>query len=149
MSERQDYARRLVVAQEAERQRLARELHDEFGQSLAAINAIAASIETTAQSQCPEIIPEAKSLAEIARKMMGELRGTLLRLRPPSSMRSVLWRASNRWWPDGTAAWATTRFALEAEGDFDEGLSDAVAVNLYRIAQEGLTNAAKRAKRTL
>ncbi len=32
----------------------------------------------------------------------------------------------------------TTRFTLEAEGDFD-GLPDAAAVNLYRIAQEGLT----------
>ena len=146
MSERQDYARRLVVAQEAERQRLARELHDEFGQSLAAINAIAASIETTAQSQCPEIIPEAQSLAEIARKMMGELRGTLLRLRPAvvdeiglvASLKSLVAGWNGRMGND-------TRFELEAEGNFD-GLSDAVSVNLYRIAQEGLTNAAKHAE---
>jgi signal transduction histidine kinase len=146
MSERQDYARRLVVAQEAERQRLARELHDEFGQSLAAINAIAASIETTAQSQCPEIIPEARSLAEIARKMMGELRGTLLRLRPAvvdeiglvASLKSLVAGWNGRMGNE-------TRFAIEAEGDFD-GLPDAAAVSLYRIAQEGLTNAAKHAE---
>ncbi len=43
---------------------IARELHDEFGQSLAAINAIAASIETSAQSQCPEIVVEAQSLSD-------------------------------------------------------------------------------------
>lgn len=145
MSERQEYARRLVVAQEGERRHLARELHDEFGQSLAAINAIAASIETSAQSQCPEIVSEAQSLSGIAQKMMGQLRSTLLRLRPAvveemglvASLKSLVagWNARMG---------QTTRFALEAEGDFD-GLPDAAAVNLYRIAQEGLTNAAKHA----
>lgn len=145
MSERADYARRLVVAQEAERQRLARELHDEFGQSLAAINAIAASIETTAQSQCPALVPEALSLADIARRMMGELRSTLLRLRPAvvedmglvAGLRSLVAGWNGR---KGEA----TRFVFEVEGDFD-ALPDAAAVNLYRIAQEGLTNAAKHA----
>lgn len=143
IAERQELARRLVIAQEDERRHLARELHDEFGQSLAAINAIAASIEATANAKCAELVPEAQSLSEIVIKMMGELRSTLVRLRPAiveeiglvESLKTLIagWNARL-----GT----TTRFVMSTRGDFGQ-IPDAAAVNLYRIAQEGLTNAAK------
>lgn len=144
-SERTILARQLIVAQEDERRYLARELHDELGQRLAALNAVAASIEVTAERTCPTLLGEAQSLSTIASELMTDLRGALARLRPTiikevgliSSLESLV------------ASWnvrlaGRTRLRLESDGNFTQ-LSEAVAANLYRIAQEGLTNAAKHA----
>jgi two-component system, NarL family, sensor histidine kinase UhpB len=145
MAERAELARRLAIAQEEERRHLARELHDEFGQSLAAINAIAASVGSTAQNACPELMPEATSLSRIAMKMMDELRNTLTRLRPAVVDEIGLAESLK----DLIAGWngrlgSTTRFTFAEKGDLRD-LPDAVAVTIFRIAQEGLTNAARHA----
>ncbi|MCK9910854.1 histidine kinase, partial [Microbacteriaceae bacterium K1510] len=99
---------------------LARELHDEFGQNLTAIAALAASIERTTAEECPELRDEARSLAQISRTMMLSLRGTLLRLRPADfdkfglaeSLRQLVdvWSASRR---------RETRFELEIPARLD------------------------------
>jgi signal transduction histidine kinase len=145
LAESRDFSRRLVTAQEEERRYLARELYDEFGQSLAAINAIAASIQTGAERSSPDLCSEASTLSEIAMSMMGTLRSTLVRLRPATvdelgleeSLKSLVAGWSGRV-GDGT------RFEVVSDGRLD-GLSDAVVMSLYRMAQEGLTNAARHA----
>ncbi|MFN3625963.1 MAG: histidine kinase [Hyphomicrobium sp.] len=144
LAEQSELSARLVDTQEDERRHLARELHDEFGQNLAAISALAASIERTAEEQCQELRGEARSLAHISMSMMQSLRGTLLRLRPADfekfglaeSLRQLVdvWSASRR---------RQTRFELEIPARLD--LPDNAAIHIYRIAQEGLTNAAKHA----
>lgn len=146
LAARSDLTRRLAETQEMERRHLARELHDEFGQQLAAMNATAASIAVTAEAQCPALAGEAQELSAIAMKMMTELRHTLARLRPAivdevgleASIAALVadWNARLR---------GTTRFEMIVEGNCDALPSD-TAVNLYRIVQEGLTNAAKHAQ---
>ena len=69
--------------QDDERRHLARELHDEFGQSLAAIRALAASARQTAAQDCPALLAECDGIARTATDMMETLRGALFRLRPP------------------------------------------------------------------
>jgi len=145
MAERAELARRLAIAQEEERRHLARELHDEFGQNLAAINAIAASVGATAKIACPELMPEAISLSQIAMKMMNELRNTLARLRPAVVDEIGLVESLK----DLVVGWngrlgATTCFTFSEKGDLRE-LPDAVAITIFRIAQEGVTNAARHA----
>lgn len=145
LAERADLSRRLVNAQEEERRHLARELHDEFGQNLTAIAALAASIEKSAAPACPDAVEEARTLAQISARMMEALRGTLLRLRPADldkfglveSLRQLVsvWR---------TSAASKTRFEFDVPQEITP-ISDTAAVHIFRIAQEGLTNAAKHA----
>jgi signal transduction histidine kinase len=88
-SERADLARRLVEARDQERRHLAQVLHDELAQSLSAMSATAASIRITASTDCPSLVPEAKSLTEIAGNIMKGLRNTVQELRLQELYRSA------------------------------------------------------------
>lgn len=146
LAERAELTKRLVNSQEEERRVLARELHDEYGQNLAAIAAIAASIETSSDATDPDLASEARTIGRIAGDMMQALRGTLLRLRPADvedvgldeALRQLveLWNARRH---------PRAQFALkipEAIGP----LAPSTAMHVFRIAQEGLTNAARHAE---
>jgi signal transduction histidine kinase len=146
LEERNRLTRRLMVVQDEERQHLARELHDEFGQCLAAISAVAASAGQTAEQECPALLPECQSIARTSARMMEVLRGALLRLRPPDIEELGL-AASLK---GLVAGWngrggGRTCFSIELSGEFS-ALPPDFAASLYRIAQEAITNAAKHAK---
>jgi signal transduction histidine kinase len=148
LAERNALTRRLIALQDDERRHLARELHDEFGQCLAAIRALAASARQSAAQDCPSVLSECDGIAHTATHMMEALRGTLFRLRPPdvdelglaASLEGLVagWNGRSRRRP---------RFEIRLCGAFDS-LPASFAANLYRIAQEGITNAAKHADAT-
>jgi len=148
LAERSELTRRLIAVQDEERRHLARELHDEFGQSLAAVRALAASARQTAVQDCPALLPECDGIARTATAMMETLRGALFRLRPPdveelglvASLEGLVagWNGRSR---------GETRFAIRFDGACDM-LPPAISANLYRIVQEALTNAAKHAGAT-
>jgi signal transduction histidine kinase len=148
LAERAELTRKLIALQDEERRHLARELHDEFGQSLAAIRALASSARQTAAQECPSLLDECDGIARTASGMMETLRGALFRLRPPdveelglvASLEGLVagWNGRSR---------GETRFAIRFEGTF-ETLPAAISANLYRIVQEALTNAAKHAGAT-
>jgi len=145
IAERAELTRKLVSVQEEERRHLAHELHDEFGQCLAAINASAASVGLTARTQCPELESEAERLNRITDHMMQMLRGMLKRLRPPDidelglteSLRGLVAEWNGR----------SARIDLDIRGDF-ERLPEPVTIGIFRIVQECLTNVAKHADAT-
>ncbi|AMA61397.1 sensor histidine kinase [Bradyrhizobium sp. CCGE-LA001] len=148
LAERNELTRKLIALQDEERRHLARELHDEFGQSLAAIRALAASARQTAAQDCPDLLGECDGIARTATGMMETLRGALFRLRPPdvdelglvASLEGLVsgWNGRSRGQP---------RFEIRFEGAFDS-VPASVSANLYRIVQEALTNAAKHAGAT-
>lgn len=148
LDERSALTRRLIALQDDERRRLAGELHDEFGQYLAAIRAQSASAAQTAARRCPDLLQECESIERTAAHMAATLRGALFRLRPPdveelglaASLEGLVagWNSRCR---------GRTRFAAVVEGEFD-ALPAGSAESLYRIAQEALTNAAKHADAT-
>ena len=148
LAERNELTQRLIALQDDERLHLARELHDEFGQSLAAIRALAVSIHHTAAQDCPELVNECDAIARTATEMTETLRGALFRLRPPdidelglaASLEGLIagWNGRLHGRP---------RFEIGFSGSF-ANLPATVSANLYRIVQEALTNAAKHAGAT-
>jgi signal transduction histidine kinase len=145
LAERNALTRKLIAVQDEERRHLARELHDEFGQSLTAIAAQAAAAAHTAERECPPLHEECRGISRTTEGMMATLRGALVRLRPPDieelgltlSLESLVasWNGFEK---------GRTRFDFAIAGPVDD-LPQSVCVSLYRIAQEAITNAAKHA----
>lgn len=148
ISERKGLALKLVNAQEEERRYLARELHDEFGQSLAGLTAVASLITQTAEKESPSLVAQGEQIGRITQNMMDLLRGMLVRLRPADfdeiglveSLKGMIatWNAQSG---------GKTQYELKIEGDFSD-LTGPIPVNLYRIVQECLTNISKHANAT-
>ena len=145
LAERNALTRKLIEVQDEERRHLARELHDEFGQSLSAIAAQAAAAAHTAERECPPLYEECRGISRTTAHMMETLRGALVRLRPPDveelgltiSLESLVasWNGFEK---------GRTRFEIAVTGAADD-LPPGVSASLYRIAQEAITNAAKHA----
>lgn len=133
---RTDLTRRLFTVQEGERRALARELHDEFGQCLTATRALAAAIAQSGESSARD----GARIGEITGQMMESLRSELFRLRPPDLDELGLGPALERLVTGWRGRMPSIRFSLQVAGDLDD-VPDALALSLYRIAQECLTNA--------
>jgi two-component system sensor histidine kinase UhpB len=143
--ERTALAARLVDGHEQERISLARELHDELAQSLSAISAAAASIKTTAATECPTLVAESDRLLQTSISTMKSLRSTLQTLRPPEISdfglaESLTSLARNQ----ERLAGGKLKIALKLDSDL-KTLSPTAASHIYRMVQEGLTNIAKHA----
>ncbi len=143
LAERQKLAVKLISIQEEERRYLARELHDEFGQCLAAVNAVAASIAHTAEQQCPVLVGEADHISRISEHMMDSVRDLLRRLRPAEldelGLAAGLNSLVSGW---NTRGGGKIRYQLDIAGDCVL-LPEPLTVTLFRVTQECLTNIAK------
>jgi len=133
---------KLFQVQEEERRALARDLHDEFGQCLTATLALAALIETNAAGQ-HEVTQDARTITKLQTRMTHTLRSTLTRLRAQhieeigleASLRQLIAEYNIQ---SGSSA----VFRLYASGRLS-AIPKHVAVNIYRVAQECLTNAVR------
>jgi two-component system sensor histidine kinase UhpB len=132
---------RSLEIQEQERRHLARELHDELGQSLSAIKAVAVSMSgggddrETLERGVSTIVGITERTYEAARGMMQRLRPSVL---DELGLRTALQELVDAW----NTAHGDAFCRLEITGELGE-LGDELEINLYRIVQEGLTNAAK------
>ena len=137
---------KLIEAQEEERRRIARELHDDFNQRLASL-----SVELESTERAPVALPEpvARQLATI-RVQIGQLSDDLhdmaYRLHP-SLLEHVGLEVALR---DHVAEF-TKRTGLPVTFDareVPETLSQEIATNLFRVMQESLQNVSKHAQAT-
>jgi signal transduction histidine kinase len=145
-AERVALTKRLFHVQEEERRALARDLHDEFGQCLTATAALAASIETGAGADRPDLADDARAIARVTGQMMTTLRGALARLRSQDLEEIGLQESLTKLvagWNTRTAPGAV--FHLDVAGNL-AAVPGETAINVYRIAQECLTNAARHGK---
>lgn len=140
---------RLFTLQEEERSALARDLHDEVGPYLFAINADAATATRLidngrAKDACAHI----QSIADAVRHMQRQVRRMLGRLRPIGLAEFGLREAIENL----VAFWRRRRPGIRFEVAISaecEDLSDIVGTTIWRITQEALSNAVRHAHATL
>jgi signal transduction histidine kinase len=146
LSERvaRDAIQRVVAAQENERRRLARELHDETGQTLTSVSLGLKSVEERVGDPATR-----KAIADLGRQVahtMQDVRRIALELRPKVLDDYGLVSALER-----LASTFSTQTGIQVDLESQLGserLPSAIETALYRIVQEGLTNAAKHAEPT-
>src|SRR3954463_9882506 len=139
-AERRDSARHALMAQEDERRRIARELHDEVGQTLTGVmlqvEGLSATIPDTLRPQLDE-------LRETARHGTEEVRRIARRLRPEAldelGLRSAMAALA-------TAFSEQARVQVERRLETGLALSQEQELVVYRVAQEALTNVARHAQ---
>jgi two-component system sensor histidine kinase UhpB len=133
----------LLVLQEEERADLARDLHDEVGPFLFAVNLDAASITQLALSgRITEVQERARAIREAVEHMQRHVRAMLHRLRPAGPVEAGLAAALSNLVTFWRARQPEIDFALEIAVD-EDCLSDPTIVTIYRLVQEGVNNAVR------
>jgi len=129
--------------QELERKHLARELHDELGQCLTAIQADAELIRDLSNKD-PRITTSATAIMEVSSRVYDVVHSMMHRLRPGVLDNLGLVEALK----DEIKAWETrnieTDCSFTTDGDLSQ-LGEHTNITLYRIVQECLTNISKHA----
>lgn len=145
-AQRRDLKRRIIEAEEEERRRLARELHDELGQSLTAIKVDAAYIAREAAQSAPKILASARSIEKLSSNIMELIRSMLARLRPHGletmGLRETLYDLVDGW---QARVADRLRCSLDIRGDVD-ALTPELNITVYRLIQECLTNAVRHSR---
>lgn len=127
----------IIRLQEAERKRLAHELHDEIGQHLTAIHVDASAIKTSSNLESAK--KSAEAIDDVVRRMMEIVRTMLHQLRPDGldelGFLIALQELVNNW--------QERHHNIEVETQFDgkfQNIDETVQLTLYRVMQECLTN---------
>jgi two-component system, NarL family, sensor histidine kinase UhpB len=138
--ERRESTRRVLDAQEAERRRVAQELHDEVGQTL---TAVLLQLSRTARQVPTELAAEVAESQETVRRSLEEVRRISRELRPEAlddlGLVSALAALTER-----LSEHAGLCVARQIERDLPP-LDDEHELVAYRVAQEALTNAVRHA----
>ena len=136
----QAFARQLIESQEAERQRIAAELHDSLGQNLLIIKNRALLGQLAAEAE-PQLREQFEQLAASAAQSVEEVREIARNLRPYHLDRLGLTEALEDM-IEKVAASTTIRLVPELV-PLDDLFSKEAAITLYRVVQESLNNIIK------
>ncbi|GGJ45376.1 HAMP domain-containing sensor histidine kinase [Streptomyces brasiliensis] len=139
-TERATSSARVLLAAEAERRRIAQELHDEVGQSM---TAILLSLKRASDEADEPLRGELRQVQEITRESLDDVRRLVRRLRPgvldDLGLVSALTSLSTE-----VAAHTGLRVVRRFDADLPV-LDPETELVLYRVVQEGLTNVARHA----
>ena len=132
---------KLVFAQEDERRRIARDMHDEFGEQLTALALRIAALREACADRA-DLAGQITALETIARRLDHDVDQLVWELRPTAlddlGLRAALANYVQDW-----SQRANIPAELHTTGLLDDRLSTEVETTLYRIAQEALNNIAK------
>lgn len=135
---------RLIETQECERRHLARELHDEIGQTLTAAKITLQSAQSV--SDAGSQVKRLNQVIALVDQLLHSVRTLSLNLRPPM-LDDLGLATALRWLVDQQGRGTGLRMALDCP-DFERRLEPAVETACFRVIQEALTNIARHAHAT-
>ncbi|TDE19244.1 GAF domain-containing sensor histidine kinase [Actinomadura sp. 6K520] len=145
------FAERAVQAQEAERSRLSREIHDGIAQRLASLGFHLSAAERAMPEHHPEGLAQIMMARRLCELAAAETRAAIGGLRPPvlddlglSAALATLAREVG----DGPGPSGPLDVTVTVEGELEDALPDHVQTALYRIAQEAVGNCLRHAQAT-
>ncbi|HZD58249.1 MAG TPA: PAS domain S-box protein [Anaerolineales bacterium] len=138
-----ELSRQVVTAQEEERRRVSRELHDEASQALTALKISLDMLGKDLPEESQSLHQSIEEAVELADETMERIRLLAHNLRPPEldavGLDPVLEDYCSEF---GKRA----HLAIEYQGTRLPGLPDEISICLYRVLQEALTNILKHAR---
>jgi PAS domain S-box-containing protein len=137
----QDLSRRLVALQEAERRHLARELHDEIGQMLTGLNLL---LETGSAFSHAALVARLREAQAVVTDLTARVRTLSLDLRP-SMLDDLGLLPALLWHFERYTAQTQVHVVFKHRG-LDQSLDPLLAIAVYRVVQEALTNVARHAQ---
>jgi signal transduction histidine kinase/CheY-like chemotaxis protein len=129
---------RLLQAQDEERRRLARELHDSAGQLLAALNMNLVPIQEEAEKLGPKFVRSVEESIQLVEQLSKELRTISHLLHPPMLDEAGL-EFALQWYVEGFAERSKIDVNFELAPDLGR-LPREVETTIFRLVQECLTN---------
>ncbi|MGH2993522.1 MAG: sensor histidine kinase [Solirubrobacterales bacterium] len=137
-AERRRSASAALEAQEDERARVARDLHDEVNQSL---TGLLLHLEAARRNAPPELVPELVETRALANRAMEELLSVARHLRP-TALDDLGLTAALAAHVEELQRRTGIETGFEADGD-TSGLGGETQLVIYRVAQEALSNVAR------
>ncbi|WP_153116167.1 sensor histidine kinase [Rhodocyclus tenuis] len=135
------FSRSLVAAQEAERKRIAHELHDEIGQSLTALKiTLGRARKVVSEPSAQESLDHAQWIIS---SLMNEIRGIAHRLRPPELDQLGL-TATLRTYLEKTLRAGDVKISFTSDVG-DARFSPDIELCCFRVTQEAATNCLRHA----
>jgi signal transduction histidine kinase len=133
-----------VLAQEEERRRIARDLHDQLGQQLTALRLTLETVKSVS-AEYPDVRGQIETLQELARQLDRDIAFRVWELRPAALDELGLGAALAEY----TGNWSK-RFGIHTEIRLTRPSGPRLAVEaetaIYRFAQEALNNVVKHAR---
>jgi signal transduction histidine kinase len=128
----------LLRAQDEERRKIARDLHDSVGQYLAAIGMALARIVEHAEELPCYVSERVEQAMEITKACTSEVR-TISHLLHPPLLEEMGLSSAVRWYAEGFAARSNIQVSLDVPEDLNRFGAD-IELALFRVLQESLTN---------
>jgi len=135
-------SRQLLQVQEEDRRTIARDLHDEIGQSLTAIKLNVERAQRTSDREARARIMQ--DCAQIIEHVLGQVRDLSLDLHP-SILDDLGLAYALKWYADRQAERAGLKVEVTADPSLPR-LSPDIEIACFRIAQEALTNVVRHAQ---
>jgi len=136
--------RRVVAAQESERQRIARDLHDETGQSLTAIGMGLRGLSGKLSPRNKDALTTLQWLETLTADSLKELQRLMADLRP-SHIDDLGLSAALRWYAGRISEHSKISVRVDIHGE-EHAMDDALKITIFRIIQESLNNIIKHAE---
>jgi len=134
-----DFSQQIIGAQEEERKRIAKDIHDGIGQMLTALRFNIDSIDFNHKEKSEASLV---SLKEVFGQLIKDVRTVTFNLAPPEltdhGIGSAIRKMSNM-----VRNYTGIRVLYENTSSFDQRLDPVVETNIYRVVQEAVNNALK------